>query len=70
MTDELDRAEEEIEMELAEALRQRKPSGPAPMGYCHWCGDAVSVGMRWCDHSCESSWEYTENRMRQNGRGE
>lgn len=67
MTDELDRAEEEIEMELAEALRKRKPAGPSANGYCHWCGDAVSVGMRWCDHSCEESWEYTEGRRRQNG---
>lgn len=34
MTDQLDRAEEEIEAELAEALRQRKPGGPAATGAC------------------------------------
>lgn len=65
--DPLDRAEEEIEMELAEALRRRMPPGPAANGFCHWCGDAVASSMRWCDHSCEASWEYTENRRRQNG---
>ena len=70
MPDELDRAEEEIEMELAEALRIRKPYGPAPTGWCLWCGDAIEVGRRWCDHSCESSWEYAEGRARQNWRGE
>jgi hypothetical protein len=67
MTDLLDRAEEEIEMELAEALRQRKPAGPQPNGFCHWCGDAVDVGKRWCDHGCEETWEYAEGRRRQNG---
>jgi hypothetical protein len=70
VSDDLDRAENEIEMELAEALRQRKPAGPAPIGYCHWCGDAVEVGMRWCDHSCEATWEYVEGRRRQNGRSD
>jgi hypothetical protein len=44
VTDDLDRAEIECEYELAEALRQRKPAGPAPTGFCHWCGDAVQVG--------------------------
>lgn len=68
MSDELDRAEEEIEMELAEALRQRKPYGPAPTGYCHWCGDAVEVGMRWCSHECEDPWEYVDGRRRKNGK--
>jgi hypothetical protein len=68
VTDPCDRAEDECEHELAEALRIRKPSGPAPTGWCYWCGDAVEIGMRWCDHSCEASWEYAENRMRQNGR--
>ena len=70
MTDDLDRAEIEIEIELAEALRIRKPVGPQPSGYCHWCGDAVEVGMRWCDHSCEMSWEYADSRARQNWSGE
>lgn len=68
MTDDLDRAEEEIEMELAEALRQRKPAGPAPTGYCHWCGDAIDNGMRWCDRACEASWEYETERKAQNER--
>lgn len=67
MTDEADRAEDEIEHELAEALRQRKPTGPQPTGCCHWCGDAVEVGHRWCDHSCEASWEHAESRRRANG---
>ena len=66
MPDALDRAEDEIEMELAEALRQRKPAGPQPTGYCHWCGDAVDVGMRWCDHECLDAWELADCRRRQN----
>jgi hypothetical protein len=55
VTDDLDRAENDIEIELAEALRQRKPVGPSATGFCHWCGDAVEVGMRWCGHECEAT---------------
>jgi hypothetical protein len=68
MVDDLDRAEIECEYELAEALRIRKPAGPQPTGYCHWCGDAVDVGMRWCDHSCLDEWQLAQERMAQNAR--
>lgn len=67
MTDELDRAEIEIEMELAEALRLRKPVGPLPTGFCHYCLELIGPGMRWCEGTeCEQAWEYEKMRRAQN----
>lgn len=68
--DPLDRAEEEIEMELAEALRKRKPPGPQPIGACHYCGEYLRGDLRWCDRECEAGWEYEFDRMVQNRRFE
>ena len=69
MTDQLDRAEEEIEAELAEALRQRKPGGPVASGYCHYCFEPVAEQLRWCDGTeCEREWEYVQARRAMNGR--
>lgn len=66
--DQLDRAEEEIEAELAEALRRRKPGGPAATGACLYCGEALQDGRRWClGATCERGWEYEQERRRQNG---
>lgn len=62
MTDELDRAEEEIEMELAESLRKRKPRGPTPTGVCLYCDEPLPTGKRWCDRECEAGWEYEQER--------
>lgn len=66
--DQLDRAEEEIEAELAEALRQRKPGGPPPTGFCHYCGEPLEPGWRWCGHGCEDEWEFVMKRQQQNAR--
>lgn len=57
-------------MELAEALRQRKPSGPQPIGSCHYCGEHLRGDLRWCDRECEAGWEYEFDRMVQNRRFE
>ena len=77
MPDRLDRAEEEIEMELAEALRVRKPVGPearvisvGPIarGICYYCLELIDPGLRWCPGtSCEREWEYEWQRKRANG---
>jgi len=66
MTDAADRAEEEIEMELAEALRKRKPPWPVAIGACHYCGEPLENGQRWCDADCERGWEHEQLRRRQN----
>ena len=57
MSDNLDIAQERSEMHLADALRARKPEGPAPTGRCLWCDEIVSDEQRWCDSQCRDMWE-------------
>lgn len=66
MTDELYRAEQEIEMELAEALRKRYEPGPRPNGLCHYCGELLTQQLRWCNVDCEREWERMRERRRTN----
>lgn len=66
MTDLLDRAEQEIEYELAEALRRRNPPGPPATGACLYCGEPLKDGQRWCYADCERGWEHEQLRRRQN----
>lgn len=53
-------------MELAEALRQRRPVGPPAIGACHYCSEPLAPGLRWCDADCERGWEFEQERRRQN----
>ena len=57
MSDDIDRAQNEVDRSLAEALRTRKPSGPQSNGRCHYCDDLVSDSQRWCDAGCRDNWE-------------
>ena len=66
MSDVADRADDECEHELAEALRQRKPPGPPPTGFCYYCNEPLDPGYRWCSSGCESEWEYEWTRKQQN----
>lgn len=67
MADDLDRAEKHIELQLAAHLRKRRPVGPPATGVCLWCEAVLPNGWRWCDHECESDWEYDQVRRRANG---
>lgn len=67
MTDDADRAEADIEIELDAAIHARKREGPIACGACHYCGEPLRPGLRWCDRSCEAMWEYETDRMAQNG---
>lgn len=57
MADEIDRADQEVERSLKEALRKRRPAGPVPTGRCLWCGEIVGDMMRWCSVECARDWE-------------
>ena len=57
MADEIDRADQEVELDLARALRKRRPEGPVANGYCHFCDEPVADEMRWCDTGCRDAWE-------------
>jgi hypothetical protein len=43
------------ERELAKALQQRKPEGPAATGVCRYCGEPTAG--RWCNVECRDQWE-------------
>lgn len=59
--DEADRANQEVERNLAQALRQRRPGGPTATGRCLCCDSLLAPGLRWCDSICRDEWE-EENR--------
>lgn len=47
----------ELELELAGALRARRPEGPAFTGFCLFCNESMGKNMRWCDAECRDAWE-------------
>jgi len=55
MSDDIDRAQIVVEHMQDEALRARKPEGPAPTGRClnPRCDDLVGDGVRWCCAGCQ-----------------
>lgn len=57
MSDDIDRAQNEVDRSLAEALRTRKPEGPVATGRCLYCDEIVGDAQRWCDVSCRNAWE-------------
>ena len=71
MSDVCDRADDECEHELAEALRIRKPPGPVATGICYYCLELIAPGLRWCEGTeCEREWEHEWQRKQANGRVE
>ena len=53
MADEADLTAERDEREApARLAASRRDEGPAPNGSCHWCGDSVGPGLRYCDTDC------------------
>lgn len=55
--DEIDRADAEVERNLAQALRQRRPAGPVATGRCLFCDEIVGDQRRWCGVECREAWE-------------
>lgn len=46
------------ERDRALALRyHRRPEGPASVGYCLCCREALPAARRWCDADCRDDWE-------------
>lgn len=65
MSDLADRAEADIEHELAEALRARKPAGPEATGFCLYCREPVADVTRWCPGTeCRDEWQRQEQQRR------
>lgn len=55
--DDTDIATEREELARAAAISQRKPTGPAAMGFCHFCETPIAVGHRWCNVDCRNDWQ-------------
>lgn len=64
MTDEIDRAADEAERYLSEALRQRKPEAPGPTGRCLFCDEIAGDTQRFCDAECRDMWDRDQKRGR------
>lgn len=62
MADILDDADKASEMFQLEALTKKKPTGPAPTGRCHCCGEEFPSGslLRFCDADCRAWWDQNE----------
>ncbi|MDR3087856.1 MAG: hypothetical protein LBU45_07920 [Azoarcus sp.] len=67
MSDIADIAQRKIEMIAAADLAKRKPRGPEPIGACHYCGEPLQPGRRWCDADCRDDWENEQQMKAQNG---
>lgn len=66
MNDLADRADSDIEVELDAAIHARKSEGPSACGACHYCGELLELGLRWCNRECEAGWEYVQERRAMN----
>lgn len=64
MSDDIDRAQCEVDRMVNEAQRVRKPSGPVANGRCHYCGELLDDEARWCNAEHRDAWE----RLRKTGR--
>ena len=64
MTDEIDRAADEAERYLSEALRQRKPEAPGPTGRCLFCDEIAGDTQRFCAAECRDMWDRDQKRGR------
>lgn len=64
MSDDIDRAQSEVERATAEAMRARKPSGPAATGRCLYCDESLDDQRRWCDAEHREQWEKEARRGR------
>lgn len=62
--DDIDRAQNEVERTLAEALRRRSSPGPVATGRCLYCDELVADAHRWCDTDCRGGWEREARRAR------
>lgn len=57
MSDLADQAAAREQQDLALALQQRKPAGPAATGHCLSCGEPLCGDLRWCDRDCRDDWQ-------------
>ncbi|CQR43706.1 hypothetical protein THICB3320756 [Thiomonas sp. CB3] len=64
----IDTANDQAERLLDAARARREPAGPVANGACHYCGQAVADGLRWCDPECHHAWNDEQDLLRRTGR--
>ena len=67
MSDIIDVAQAKAEAIASAELARRHPVGPAATGLCHWCGEPVPEGRRWCDADCRDDWQREQRRKTRHG---
>lgn len=45
-----------------ELQSSRKPEGPKANGTCHYCGEEVEDGKRWCGIACRNDWQRIQSK--------
>jgi len=58
MTDEIDNAQDKIDIGLADAIRAARAPGPVIVatGRCLYCDELVPDEHRWCNAGCRDQW--------------
>lgn len=67
MADEIDKANEHIEMELALLVRRRRAT-IHPVGFCYYCETRLREGLLFCDTDCATDYEREQRIKRIAGR--
>ena len=57
MSDDVDRAQNEVDRATAEAMKMRKVAGPVATGRCLYCDEILDDVQRWCDSVCRDEWQ-------------
>ena len=67
MMDVIDQSESTLQINETLALQQRKDAGPPPCGECHYCGEPLNDGRRFCDADCRDDWQKRQAAQKRNG---
>lgn len=62
--DEIDLAQERDYLAAQNAMRMKKPEGPAATGRCLYCDEILDDQRRWCDAEHREQWEKEARRGR------
>jgi len=65
MADDIDLAQEREAIERDNCIaNNKKPNGPTPTGYCHYCDEVLKhADQRFCNADCRDGWD-KEQRLR------
>jgi hypothetical protein len=71
MADEIDRANDEAERFLARSIHNNQTARPVLLacGQCHYCGEGVAEGLRFCDADCRDDYDRLSEARKRNGSG-